>query len=231
MSAWGRAPRTVHGGWMHQNDVSMQTLDQLGIAVEYSAIPGSRSPGSPTQDGSDFCGAFDWSICPPHAYYPSPSDYRTGSPHPTVKSLQVLEVPTFTFNSTGIDLLRAIADFRRLRGKKRWSSFFNKNNKTIFVNVASLPVMFRKSFQKFMRVRHQFPVYVTYFHADELLTDQCRSYRRWLYHPDHLKRNIAFMIETATRNGVNIEFIRAEDVPFRLGHERPSPGRNETISI
>ena len=54
MSAWGRAPRTVHGGWMHQNDVSMQTLDQLGISVEYSAIPGSRSPGSPTQDGSDF---------------------------------------------------------------------------------------------------------------------------------------------------------------------------------
>ncbi len=212
--AW-RLPRAVHGGWMFQNDTSMQALDHIGIQVEYSAIPGMKISGRPTRDGSRFWGACDWSISPPFAYYPLKADYRTGPDTPDKAiTLNLLELPTFTFDSLMIRMLQAGSDMVRLRGCRRWLSLFDESKGTVFVNVASRPALFRRSFRAFIQnyLRGDgYPFFVAFFHADEVLPERCRSFRKHLYAGSYLESNIRFMIDSLQKAEIDLEFIKAQD--------------------
>jgi hypothetical protein len=223
VDAWGEGPRSVHGGWMFQNNTSMQALDDVGIAVEYSALPGMAIPGRPTRDGSLYCGACDWSTSPRHEYYPSRQDYRIGPRRPDDSTaLGLLEIPTFTFCSSLIHILRALSNVTRLRGRRRWHSIFEESAGHVFVNAVSSPFFFRRSFLAFLREYTAFPIFVAYFHADELLPERCTSYRRHLYNGQNLATNIRFMIDTARQAGISLEFIRAQDAVTCMQTDRPS---------
>lgn len=220
---WGQAPQSVHGGWMFQNDISMQALDDLGITVEYSAIPGIQIPGRETRDGSRFCGACDWSDSPARAYYPTRHDYRIGpGQQDSSISYGILELPTFTWDSFLIRLLRGVSNMIRLRGQHRWRTLIDDSFGKVFINAASSPVLFRGAFRAFLHRYKSFPIFVTYFHSDELLSEQCTSYRRYLYNDQHLLSNIQFMIKAARRAGLTLEFIRAQDAVKYVGLKRTS---------
>lgn len=71
------------GEAFHGNE-SMRVLDELGMAVDSTAIPGRRR-----DDGARF---FDWSGTPNRPYHPSVADYRV----PGRPALSILEVPMTT---------------------------------------------------------------------------------------------------------------------------------------
>jgi len=82
---------TSRMGWEFHNNVTMQKIDELGIQLDMSAVPGRRRKAK-SDRGSMKHGELDWEITGPEPYHPSCKDYR----RPAVDgetALDVMEVP------------------------------------------------------------------------------------------------------------------------------------------
>src|SRR5205085_4432929 len=82
LEAKGFKHLSVRIGEAFHGNAMMKTLDDLGLAVDSTAIPGRTR--------SDESRAFEWGPSPNNPYYPSRRDYRVpdSSDH-----LSILEVP------------------------------------------------------------------------------------------------------------------------------------------
>ncbi len=76
--------KSVRMGESYQSNESMKLLNDLGLQVDSTALPGRKR-----NDTDRF---FDWIDTPHHPYYPSMIDYRV----PGSDSLNILEVPMST---------------------------------------------------------------------------------------------------------------------------------------
>ncbi|MFC1476096.1 hypothetical protein ACFLQW_03745 [Candidatus Zixiibacteriota bacterium] len=100
---------SVRMGWAYHTNRTFQTLDKLGVKVEFSALPGLRTLSAKSGTRSE--NLFDWFTTPRAPYYPSREDYRRPAKGREA-ALGTLEVPSFTSRSLfwglagGIQLMR-----------------------------------------------------------------------------------------------------------------------------
>lgn len=89
-------PRSVRMGWSYHNNRTYGTLEELGVAVECSAIPGYRTLRRSAPAAKE--NLFDWYTTPRAPYRPSRADYRRPAREGETSS-RLTEVPSFVATS------------------------------------------------------------------------------------------------------------------------------------
>ncbi len=219
----GRAPTTSRMGWEFHNDVTMQQVSELGIKVDFSAIPGRFTPGQRDKWGSRFNCYVDWRSTPERSYTPSASDYRR-EPRAGETALSVTEVPMSTFRSKLLGIGAHLRRVAKAKGRDRVKQLFTvSNGKTAALKayITIHPYIFsRLVMAKIGEAKKTGrAVLVTAFHADEILGG--RDHARSLYDTRHLWTNLERLRIQALRGGVTLRFATASAATrFTIGPER-----------
>jgi len=195
----GFSPTSFRAGWGFHNNVTIATLEELGIKVDLSAMPGIKNPGKEnTSDGSLFNGFADWEKTPTYPYHPSKEDYQI----PSNYHYELLEIPVTTFKKPLVSYLNQILPFRIFRGIKlaKPELTFSKYALSATCN----PLLFKQGIQSVLKslkqLEHGF--LVTSFHADELLSKTLL---------DNLSNNIKKTISICEREKVDVKFLTATE--------------------
>ncbi len=203
--------KSVRMGWDYHNNRTYRTLEELGVVVDFSAVPGMRTfIGSPPPRGENF---FDWHSSPRTPFRPSHQDYRRPAEGRTKRS-RLLEVPNFVSTSpvwglvSGLQLARKTRNLRLLPQSLR--------RPTYWINITARPRFFAplgKQLAKTLRVsdRRSPLVFATYFHPDELLPNRSR-----LYDLESVRANLEAVLQTCDKASWGVEFIQASRVPALL---------------
>jgi hypothetical protein len=200
--------KSVRMGWDYHNNRTYQALEELGIVVDFSAIPGLRTfIETPPTKGENL---FDWHSSPQAPFRPSRKDYRRPA-EDRRDEFQLLEVPNFVSTSRvwglvgGLQLARKTRDVRLL-----WQSL---RRPTYWINVTARPRFFEplvKQLRNTLRSRDiRTPlIFATYFHPDELLPN-----RSGLYDLVSVRTNIEALLRTCDEASAKVEFVQASRVP------------------
>ena len=204
------APRSVRMGWDYHNNRTYRALEDLGVTVDFSALPGLRTfTGKPPARGEN---VFDWHSTPLAPFRPSRADYRRPT-RGTEGSSQLLEVPNFVSTSrlwgvvSGLQLARKTRDLAQL-----WQAV---RRPTYWINVTARPGFFAPlvaQLRKALRRRESGPlVFATYFHPDELLPN-----RSPLYNIESVRTNLEALLRACNEAHSAVEFVKACQVPALL---------------
>lgn len=195
---------SVRMGWGYHNDRTIQTLADLGITVDLSAVPGFRTLLRSAKREN----LFDWRTTPQTPYRPSRADYRRPAQGQEQAS-RLLEVPGFVSTSplwglvSGVQLARKTRDVGQV-----WDAV---RRPTYAINVSARPALFAPlvaQLRKTLRRRDDAPVFfVTHAHADEFVPN-----RSPLYTPQSVRANVAALLRTCSDAGAAAEFIPAQRV-------------------
>ena len=109
-----RASRT---GWNYGSNRLFQSLDGLGIAVDFSALPGNKMRFDLGKDLVDV----DWLRCAPGAYHPNAHDYQRPGGNP----LNMLEMPITQFTNSLWGMIQR-SGRRVSQGRRPWEGLKNK---------------------------------------------------------------------------------------------------------
>lgn len=202
----GRA-QSVRVGWDYHNNATMRKLDELGVRIDFSAVPGLSTKTSSSKKRNH--NLYDWYISPREPFYPSKADYRRGAIGDE-GSLSILELPNFTSTSfvwgmiSGLQFTRKMNDishiFRAIRRPTYWINLTGKPE--LFSPIAS---QLKKSLKK---ARQPELLFVTYFHADELLDNKTTLYDR-----QSLRTNLETIFRLCGDEDYAVRFSRAREIP------------------
>jgi hypothetical protein len=196
-------PISVRMGWDFHNNATMKKLAELGIKVEFSALPGlkTRAAGG----AKDIYNIFDWSISPREPYLPSSADYRR-SPRSPENSLDILEIPIFTSSSFIWGLISGLQFTRKM--KDPLQLFQTMRRPAYVINITGKPKLFSpilSSLEKTIKLSNRSSnFFATYFHADELLDNQSSFYSRF-----NMLTNLHAIVDICEKSNVKVQFIRA----------------------
>ena len=84
--------RATRVGWDYGSTVLFNSLDKLGIQIDFSAVPGNITWHRAGPDRV----VVDWRRCPPVPYHPDRDDYQKEGPN----ALRLLEVPITQFSNS-----------------------------------------------------------------------------------------------------------------------------------
>jgi hypothetical protein len=191
----GRIPVTCHTGWTYHSDVTMKTISDLGVRIDFSACPNVCYGGGPGDAGTTFDNRIDWLGTPQKWYRPSVADYRRPA-RAGEAELALIEIPKFTSRSF---VLRAA------KGMASGPAISSGTN--VFLQVTALPLLYRRVIAERLRCEEAEPFFATYFHPDELLRDRSNSWRGFLYSSENLERNLTTLIEAARKQGRDVVFV------------------------
>jgi hypothetical protein len=202
----GRA-LSVRMGWAYHNNRTFQTLDKLGVKVEFSALPGLRTLSAKSGTRSE--NFFDWFITPRIPYYPSRDDYRR-PPEGQEVALKTLEAPSFTSQSLFWGLAGGLQLMRKMKSP---AQFFQALRRPTFcINLSGRPKLFaplavqlRKELRK---TNEGTSIFATYFHADELLANKSS-----LYNLESVRSNLETVFRICEKEGIAVEFAEARQIP------------------
>jgi hypothetical protein len=135
-----RATRT---GWDYGSNVLFQRLDALGVAIDFSALPGNIVWHWAGHDKM----TIDWSRCPATPYHPSPDDHQRPG------TLKLLEVPITQFENSLVGVTKRLG--WRLRNGCYALSGLRRKTRMLTEAWSSLP-------------RARGPVWAFYFHPEDL---------------------------------------------------------------
>jgi hypothetical protein len=203
--------KSVRMGWDYHNNQTYRALEDLGVSVDFSAVPGLRTyTGAPPTRGEN---SFDWHLSPRTPYRPSRGDYRRPAEGGGSES-RLLEVPNFISTSrvwsviSGLQLARKTGNLRLL-----WQAI---RRPTYWINVTARPRLFAPLVSQLRttlrrRDSEEPVVFATYFHPDELLPNRSR-----LYDLASVRANLQALLRTAEENKAAVEFVRASALPALL---------------
>jgi hypothetical protein len=206
-SCFTGAPKSVRMGWIYHNNRTWQALEDLGVAVDFSALPGMRTfTGTPPERGENI---FDWDPTPREPYRPSRADYRRKA-RDSEESSPVLEVPNFVSTSmlwgmvSGLQLARKTRDPALL-----WQAV---RRPTYWINITARHRFFAPlvtQLRRTLRRRDRGPlVFATYFHPDELLPN-----RSQLYNLESVRTNLEALVRACHEADTAVEFVTAGQIP------------------
>lgn len=89
----GFFPQFAKMGWCFHDNATMNTLSNLGVKADFSALPGTKCLGK--LDGESFQDVNDWSRTQSQPYHPSEEDYQKAG------GLDILEIPLSTYTVSG----------------------------------------------------------------------------------------------------------------------------------
>jgi len=219
--AVGHPIRAARTGWEYHNNVSIHTFAELGLRLDFSAVPGRRTPGFGVADSDRIHEFQDWTASPEYPYRPSAADYRRPA-RPGEEQLDIWEVPKAAFRSAfwramsaGRSAVRALrtGDPGRVFAGPAWHSGLNTaglaTHRRIFRYVASQKIA--------QALREGRALLSTSFHADELLPSDPGGLR--LTDASHLAENLHELLLMGERRGVRVRFVTASEVHAALSED------------
>lgn len=211
--------RSVRMGWNYHNNETFGALEQLGVAVDFSAIPGMRTLfGRPPERRENL---FDWYPTPGRPFHPSRADYRS-DPQGREPAFSVLEVPSFASSSSiwgiaaGLQLARKTKSLAPLRDAIL--------RPTYWINLTARPRLFAplvRALRTALQRGGSAPiVFATYFHPDELLPN-----RSPLYELASVRTNLESLLRACAEAGTAVEFLPASQLADRWpAAQQPTDG-------
>ncbi|NOT08326.1 MAG: hypothetical protein HOP28_08985 [Gemmatimonadales bacterium] len=202
----GGGPKSVRMGWGYHNNRTFATLEELGLLVDFSAIPGLATlrEGAPPHEGN----LFDWSPTPRHPYRPARADCRRPALG-TEPAHRLLEAPNFVSTSRLWGLVSGLQMARKTGSPAQLSRALRRP--TYWVNLTGRPALFAPLVRALGRAvcarNEASTLFATYFHPDELLPN-----RSGLYSLESVRANLASILETCARAGAAVEFIPASRI-------------------
>jgi len=203
----GLTPASVRMGWTYHTSATFNTLDQLGIRLEFSPFPGLRSfSGRPaTRDENQF----DWSPTPTQSFHASQRDCRVparaGEP-----ACRMLTLPCWVAThpfwglAAGAQMARKTGDLGLL-----WAAF---RRPSYVINVTAKPSLFAPMIRGVGRAiaaaragHRPAPAFATYFHPDELIPN-----RSTMYALAHVRENLVALLDCIRTAGASPQFATAD---------------------
>ena len=202
-------PTSVRMGWAYLNNRACRALEDLGIAVEFSAIPGYRTLTARASARRE--NLFDWYASPRSPFRPSHADYRRPA-EGTEQPGRLLEAPSFVSTSLPWALVSGVQLARKTRDPGQlWQAV---RRPTYCINVTARPWLFAPLVAE-LRTLLRRPdgagrplVFVTQFHADELVLNRSR-----LYGIESLRTNLEAVVRVCHEAQARLEFVPARRVP------------------
>ena len=175
-------PTSVRMGWDFSNNFIMRKLNDLGIMIDLSALPGQKSIGCKEKSLYSVCP--DWEITPEQPYFPSKLDFRRDAIEDE-ESLDILEIPVSCFKVPLPWYIKRLS--RKISKPKKGYPVGKKNAVTATIH----PYFFKST-----------TFLVSFFHADELLVEKGVS---------NFKNNLEFIDEASREYGVPVRFLTASE--------------------
>ena len=216
-------------GWEHHTNASLRLFAELGVALDFSAVPGRRTSGFRVAGAALVHEFKDWAGSPEHPYRPSAADYRRPA-RPGEEQLDIWEVPKAAFRSplwramsalrSAVRALRT-ADPSKVFAGPAWHSGLNT------AGLATHPRIFRYIASQKMAeaAREGRALLSTSFHADELLPGGTK-----LTDASHLSANLRGLLTMAERRGVRVSFVTASEVHAALSEDPAAFGAQTAAS-
>ena len=200
------APQSVRMGWAYHNNRTFGALEDLGVAVDCSALPGYRTfRGKPPTRGEN---NFDWYSSPRRPFRPSRNDYRRPAAAGE-SAFRVLEVPGFVSDSIpwalvgGVQLVRKTGDPGLL-----WDAI---RRPTYNVNITTRPLFFSPlvtQLRAALRRSNGGPVvFSTQCHADEFLPN-----RTTLYSLSSVRANLEALLRVCDAARAPVRFAQLREI-------------------
>ncbi|UCC79543.1 MAG: hypothetical protein JSW64_14960 [Candidatus Zixiibacteriota bacterium] len=203
-------PRSVRTGWLYHNNETMKKLDELGLKIDFSAVPGLRT--NPVKKIKFHYNIYDWFSTGKECYHPSEADYRRAA-REGERELSILEVPNFTSHSWFWGMVSGFYMAGKMKDPVQIIQAIRKP--TFWVSLSAGRKWFSpiiKSLAKELRRPTESDIFfITYFHPDELIENRSKIYNR-----DNLKRNLKSIINLSDRLEIPHRYIRAEDIPLLI---------------
>ena len=198
--------RSVRMGWDYHNNATMRKLDELGVKIDFSAVPGLSTKATSSRKIHN---VYDWYISPREPFFPSKTDYRRGVVEGE-ESLSILELPNFTSKSfiwgiiSGLQFMRKMNDITQLLKAIKHATYW--------INLTGRPGLFSPIASQLRRdlrnAKQPDLFFATYFHADELLDNKSSLYDR-----SSLRTNLETIIKICEDENYAVKFLRAGQIP------------------
>lgn len=186
--------------WNFHNNVTMNKVNELGLKVDISALPGQKSIRPCNESTSS--PNYDWEITREDPYIPSQSDYRREA-NQNEHSLDILEIPITNFQIPLPWQIKRVLK-KLLRPNKGTPTGTKSAMKT-----TGHPHFFKLGARrKFLDAKENncTSFLVSYFHADELLVEKGFSSL------SNFKHNLKFIAEASKKYEVPFRFLTAKEV-------------------
>jgi hypothetical protein len=174
---------SVRIGEAFHSNATMHAVEQLGLKVDSTAIPGRKR--------HDESRVFDWEATPNEPYYPSRTDYRIPD---LANHRNILEVPMTTVP------IKADYDTDYLRRYLN-PSFFHANFKEGLDRhlAARSP---QKKVEEFMTI---------ILHSDEVFATE-RTHSLYSFSLEEVRKNVAYLLNALEVAGLEYRILRMRDV-------------------
>lgn len=198
-------PKSVRMGWDYHNNRTLATLAELGIAVDFSGIPGWKI--DPPSGGKGGYNCYDWRITPNNPYYPSRNDYRR-PPRAGEEHLSILEAPNFVSTSFFWGTFGGSVMSVKMKNAKPFLRSLSRP--TYWIAATGKSFLFAPLLSKIERIlaRQNKVFFVTYFHPDEFLLPPGS-----LYSLSNMESNLSLLLSLAKKLQAQVRFVRARDIP------------------
>lgn len=190
--AAGYSHSSVRIGEGFHSNLMMRALDDLGLEVDSTAIPGRKR-----QDQSR---SFDWGPTPNEPYHPSARDYRVPG---STDSLSILEVPMTTMP------VRASYDpgfmTRYINPAYHHANFKEGLDRLFEAQAAS----------------GRGETFLTFIlHSDEV-SFEGRDHPLYSFSFQEVRKNVAYLLGSLASRGMEHRALRMKDVPARWSESQP----------
>ncbi|MBN4076351.1 hypothetical protein JYT16_01400 [Gemmatimonas aurantiaca] len=204
----GRA-KSVRMGWDYHNNETLGTLENLGVGVDFSGIPGMRI--EPSQNHLTAFNSYDWYYAPNRPYFPSRTDYRREAID-SEQSFRILEAPNFVSKSRLWGLLRGLVMAKKMRDAKQL--LYALRRPSYWINITGKPTLAQPVFRELEKSlkRNERTFFVSYFHPDELLDN-----KHHLYSLENMNFNLGVMLRLAEKFNVDLVYLSASEIPKQIG--------------
>jgi hypothetical protein len=212
----GLTPTSVRMGWTYHTPDTMRALDELGVRVDFSALPGLRTLHATGANNTRSENLYDWFDAPAATYRPARDDHRRAE-QGTTSAERILELPTFVARSAFWGLLAGAQLARKTRAVAPVADALRRPR--YIANLTSAPALFAPLVQAVARATRRArtgtspaPAFATYFHPDELLVNKSRMYAL-----DHVRDNLKALLEAIHAAGGLGQFFTATGFAERVG--------------
>ena len=207
---YGRA-RSVRMGWDYHNNETFAALQELGVEVDFSGIPGLRiQPKNNQVRSANF---FDWSLSPNRPFFPANADYRREAKKGEL-AFSLLESPNFVSKSRIWGMISGLVLAMKMKDPVQPLSALRRP--AYWIGITGKPFYFRPLISEIERTLRSMNnmVFVTYFHPDELLDNN-----HPLYSAENMEKNICLLVDMAQELGVRTKFIKASEIKECIGSD------------
>jgi len=200
-------PESVRMGWIYHNNETMKKLNELGIKIDFSAVPRLRTD---FKNKLKFpYNIYDWYSTGSDIYRPSKADYRRAAKKGE-SALSILEVPNFISTSWFWGMVSGLQMARKMRNPMQ--IFLTLRKPAYWVNLTASPKLYSTlidSLRKRLKKSKESDIFfVTYFHPDELIQNKSIIYSR-----ENLARNLKSIVDLSDSFAIPVRYIRAGDIP------------------